>query len=158
LILGVIAAAVSALALAASAAGVGTGTTTAFAELFFNSCTGEWFVAEGTVKTSVDATIGTDGRVHERWHVNLQARTAKGVITGVKYIAQQSLNQGLNADIDAAPSTQHYIFKEHYVRAGEDGTLFEDDDFYLYFHMHVTINSNGVPTVERIETDDDVCR
>ena len=159
LFFGVVGVAVAALALTTSAAGVGTGTTTAFAEPFFNFCTGETFIAEGTIQTSADFTIGPDGRAHEQWHVNLQARTAKGVVTGATYVVQRNENEGFNTDADAAPFTQHFIFYERYVRSGENGALIDDDDFYLYFNIHMTINANGLPpTVDRIEANEDTCR
>jgi hypothetical protein len=107
---------------------------------------------------SSDFTIGADGRVHQRWHASLHAMTAKGVITGAKYVVQEAINEGLNADADAAPSTGRFIFKQHYIRSGELGGLVEDDDFYLWFHIHMTINSNGVPTVTKIESAEDTCR
>jgi hypothetical protein len=156
LFFGVVGVAVASLAFATSATGVGT--TTPFTSTFFNTCTGEAFVAEGTIQTSADFTIGPDGRVHGQSHVNLQARTAKGVVTGAKYVVQQTVNEGQNSDFDAAPSTQHFIFQEHYVRSGENGALIDDDDFYLSFHLQLTINANGVPTVERIESNEDTCR
>ena len=139
-------------------AGAGAAETrTAVSQPFFNYCTGETFVAEGTLTMRSEFRIGSDGRLHETFHFNLHGMTAKGVITGVKYVVQEQVNQGINADADAAPSTQHHIIKQHYVRSGENDVLFEDDDFYLWFHIHLTINSNGVPTSMKLETED-VCR
>jgi hypothetical protein len=145
-----------ALAFATSAGAVET--QTPISQMFFNPCTGETFVAQGTLKMSSDFTIGADGRVHERWHVTLHAMTAKGVITGAKYVVQEAINQGVNTDADGVPSTQRLSFKQHYVRSGESGALVDDDDFYLWFHIHLTINANGVPTATKIESAEDTCR
>jgi hypothetical protein len=52
----------------------------------------------------------------------------------------------------------HWIFKEHYVRSGEGGALIEEDDFYIYTHLHLTINSNGVPTSLKVDTQEEPSR
>ena len=140
-------------------AGAGAAETrTAISQMFTNPCTGEMFVAQGTLTMRSDFRVGSDGRLHETFHFNLHGTTAKGVITGAKYVVQEQVNEGINADADAAPSTQHHIIKQHYVRSGENDVLFEDDDFYLWFRIHLTINSNGVPTSMKLETAEDVCR
>jgi hypothetical protein len=46
---------------------------------------------------------------------------------------------------------------EHYIRQGEDGSLVEDDDFFLWIRLHLTVNATGVPTAERMEFEFD-CR
>jgi hypothetical protein len=148
----------TAVALTVCAGAGAAETRTAISQMFTNPCTGEMFVAQGTLTMRSDFRVGSDGRLHETFHFNLHGTTAKGVITGAKYVVQEQVNQGINADADAAPSTQHHIFKQHYVRAGETGELLEEDDFYLWFHIHLTINSNGVPTSMKLETAEDVCR
>lgn len=146
----------TALGLAASAGAVDA--QMAVTEEFFNPCTGEMFLAQGTLKVTSEFTIGADGRLHERFHYSLQAMTAKGVISSAKYVVQRQTSEGTNADADSAPSTMHLIFKEHYVRSGENGSLFEGDDFYVWFHMHMTINSNGVPTAFKIDSEEEPCQ
>jgi hypothetical protein len=131
---------------------------TPFTASFFNPCTGETFVAEGFIETHAKLVVGSDGRLHEQFHQNLKGMTAKGVVTGAKYVVQQEWNEGTNADADAAPSTQHHIFKEHYVRTGENGALIDDDDFLIYFRIHMTINAQGMPTSLKIDTEEDPCR
>jgi hypothetical protein len=152
LILGVIGAAVAALGLAASAAAVDT--RTPITEPLFNPCTQEPLVAQGFIHITSDFTVGTDGSLHDRYHLNMEGMTAK-TVTGVKYVVQEEWNVGTNADEDH--STTHHIFKQHYVRTREDGTFVLGDDFYVYFKLHLTTNANGAPVV-RMESEEEPCQ
>ncbi len=154
-ILGLIGA-TAALALAASAAGVST--STPFTQPFFNPCTGETLVATGTLTFREELTVGIDGRTHERSHMSFHGTSATAPVSGRKYVVQEQTIEGTNSDLDGAPSTTHFKIKVHWVRTGETGALIDDDDFYDWWHIHLTINSNGVPTSLKIETEDDVCR
>jgi hypothetical protein len=156
-IVGVMATVVSALMLVGSATATGVDTRTPFAEDVFNPCTGELVAATGFVHTTFDSTVATDGSVHQRAHVNLVDMAATGLVTGARYVVQREINEGMNADFDAMPSTQNFIFKEHYVRVGEGGALVDDDDFYLYFKFQLTINAQGNITVSRLATPTDEC-
>ena len=150
---------VSTLGLAAGADATGTETRTPFTAPFENPCTGEPFTATGFVHITSDFTIGTDGSLHDQYHLNLEGVTAKGLVSGVKYVVEQEWNDGTNADDDHM--TMHHIFKEHYVRAREDGTPVvgaAGDDFYVYFHLHITVNANGTPTAFTLNTEDEPCQ
>jgi hypothetical protein len=141
-ILGVTVALIAALVLATSAGATGTNTRIPFTVEFFNPCRdGEPFTATGFMHVTSDATFGLDLSLHDRYHLNLEGMTAKGLLSGVKYVVQQEWNVGTNSDEDHL--TMHDIYKEHYVRSGEDGTLFPDDDFYFYVHTHLTLNASG---------------
>lgn len=153
LILGVIGAVVAALAVATGAAAVGTSTRTPITEPLTNPCTGEPIVAQGFVHITSDVTFTADGRVHDRYHLNMEGMTAK-TVTGVKYVVHEQWNQATNAHDDQA--TVQHVFRQHFVRAREDGTFVLGDDFYVYFHMHVTLNANGTPTAFWIEPEEEV--
>jgi hypothetical protein len=148
---------VLALVLVGGAAATGVDTRTPFAEEVFNPCTDEFVSATGVVHMTSDFTVGADGSVHQRGHVNLMDMSATGLVTGARYVVQREINDGMNADFDFAPSTQNFIFKEHYVRVSETDTLLDGDDFYLTFRIQLTINAQGVPTVTRVETNEDEC-
>jgi hypothetical protein len=150
--------AMTAVALVLPTAAAAAETRTPVTQMGPNPCTGEAFVAEGTFTSRLVFTVGADGRLHETFQFNLHATTAKGVATGVKYVVQEQFHEGTNADADAMPSTQHHIYKQRYVRSGEAGELFEEDDFYVWFHIHFTINSSGVPTSMKLEFSDEACQ
>lgn len=157
LLLGVVAAA--GLLATASASAESVETRMPFSELITNPCTGEEFLAEGFVQMTAATTFSTSGGFHDRFHVNTKGMTAKSLVTGVKYVVQQEWNVGTNAHDEQ--STIRHILKERYVRAGEDGTLVEDDDFYAYFHLHITVNAQGTPTSFKMESQelvDDTCQ
>ena len=155
---GLIVAGVSALALAASAGAVGTNTRTPFTMGFDNPCTGEPFIASGFIHETSDTTFGPDGSLHDQYHLNLEGMTAKAVVSGVKYVVENESNIGTNSSDDHM--TMHSIFKEHYVRAREDGTPIvgaDGDDFYVYFHLHMTVNATGTPSFT-LNTSDEPCQ
>src|SRR4051794_21519677 len=155
-ILGLFLVAATSLALTATAGAAET--RTPFTEPFDNPCTGEALVATGTMATSSDEVVGVDGKTHIRWRVSFHGVAATNPLTGHKYVVQDQTLEGSNSDADAAPSTTHFKLKFHWVRTGEDGALIDDDDFYDWFHIHMTINANGVPTAIGIDVEDDVCR
>jgi hypothetical protein len=155
--LGVIGAAVSAVVLAASAGATGTNTRTPFTTIFENPCTEEVFTASGFVHVTSDFTVGPDGSLHDRYHLNLEGITARGLVSGVKYVVQEEWNVGTNAHDDQM--TMHHVYKQHFVRAREDGiAVLGGDDFYVYVHLHMTLNANGTPTAFTMNTEEEPCR
>lgn len=157
-ILGVIGAATAALVLAGS---IGAAQTRMpFTQALDNPCTGEMLVATGTLVEDVDLTTSPDGRTHFRSRVSFHGMAATAPLTGHKYVVQEQTLEGTNSDADAAPYTTHFKVKLHWVRTGEDGGVMpdNDDDFYDWFHVHMTVNANGVPTSTKIDVEDDVCR
>jgi hypothetical protein len=143
----------SALALTAGAGAVGT--SMPFAQTFINPCTGEMVMATGTFVFSQDLTVGPNGRTHERSYMSFHGMSATAPVSGRKYVVQDQTIEGTNSDLDGVPSTTHFSFRAHWVRTGETGALIDDDDFYDWFHFHLTINSNGVPTSLKVETEDE---
>ena len=153
LILGMFSAALAALTLAAGAAGVSA--TTAFTQPFFNPCTGELLVATGTVVFGEEVSVSIDGRTHERSYMRFKGTSATAPVSGRKYVVQEQTIEGTNSDSDGASSTTHFSGKFHWVRTGETGALIDDDDFYDWWHIHLTVNANGVPTSVKVETEDE---
>jgi hypothetical protein len=46
-----------------------------------------------------------------------------------------------------------FEFDELFVRVGEDGSYVLGDDFYEHFLAHVTVNADGVVTVDDLTVD-----
>src|SRR3954451_21455284 len=157
-ILGIVGAAPAALTLAASAGAGPVQTRMPFTEPFDNPCTGEALVATGTLVVTSDITLGTDGKTHIHSNVRFDGTSATAPVSHHKYVVQEQTLDGENADGDAAPSTTHFKVKIHWVRTGEEAALIDGDDFYDWFHIHMTVNANGVPTSVNMDTEDDVCR
>ena len=118
-----------------------------------NPCTGEPFVATGRMHTRVYFSVTADGKMHMSGHINLQG--VQGVTaTGVRYVVQHNDNSHIIGDSDFAPFNSHVTAREHFVRVKSDGTFDEqEDDFYAYFRLHLTVNGNGATTVDRMDSD-----
>jgi hypothetical protein len=145
-----------ALGLAMPAAAVGASvveTHQPFAEVFDNPCTGESFVAQGFVHTKVRISEGANGSLHYSAETNLQDMKGVSPTTGARYVVHRQVTEHTNADSEFAPFNTSFNFTEHYVRAGEDGSLILEDDFIVYFRFHLTVNANGTATVQRLESD-----
>jgi hypothetical protein len=123
----------------------------------FNPCTGEPLVITGFFHSRVYFDVGLDGSTHFVLEFNLQDMKATA-LTGTTYVVKESLETHTNAQSDFVPFNTEFNFVEHYVRAGESGALVDDDDFYLAFRFHVTVNANGTTTVQRLTSNDDTCR
>ena len=149
----VVLAVVAAASAGAVAAGPGVTASQPFSQVLFNPCTGESFLAQGEIHTTTQQSISADGRLHVTMHTNLQNVKGFGLTSGARYVVQQVLAEHTNADGDFAPFNTNSNFLEHYIRQGETGSLLPDDDFFFWIRLHLTVNANGVPTVERIEMD-----
>jgi hypothetical protein len=129
-----------------------------FTQTFNNPCTGEALVASGTLVLTETFTESSGGRFHERSRMSFHGTTARAVVTGAKYVVQEQTIEGTNSGAEGVPSTTHFRIKVHWVHTTETGALLDDDDFYDWWNIHLTINANGVPTSLKIDTEDDVCR
>lgn len=153
---------VVAVAIAASAGAVAaapaTTTSQPFSQVFYNPCTGEPFHAEGEIHLRAQQSLSPDGRLHVTVGSSLQNVKGTGLTSGARYVAQQVLAEHTNADGDFAPFNTNSNFLEHYIRQGETGSLpEEDDDFFFWIRLHLTVNAGGVTTVDRIEMESE-CR
>jgi|GEM_PF-5595137 len=110
-----------------------------------NPCTSEifTFTAFFHLKSYFDTT--PNGHLA----VEMNVEDAKGTTTsGVRYVATHQDNIHTIFDIpDGAPTNQTVEIVTHFIREKQDPS-FPNDDFYLRFKAHLTINSNGVVTVQ----------
>jgi hypothetical protein len=148
--------AVSALTLAGAA---GAETVTSKAPVSFptaNPCTGEPLVVTAVAQFVLTGNMSGGGMV--RSHIESHLENAKAVtISGVKYVVPNSSTLSSGFDSDGAPAEETFEFDVLFVRQGEDGTVFPDDDFHQHFLVHATFNANGLPTALRLSTDPPTC-
>lgn len=143
---------------AASAAVVKTVEThTPITDLRFNPCTGESLVVTGFFHSQVFFDVGLDGSTHSTFEFNLQNMKAT-TVSGATYVVKESIETHTNAQSDFLPFNTEFNSVEHYVRSGENGALIDDDDFYLGFRSHLTVNANGTVTASQFSSTDDTCR
>ncbi len=119
-----------------------------FSEAVINPCTSELFSGSGFfhIKTVVTFTPNT------HFSSELNVEDFKGATaTGVTYVATEESSFHTIFDTDVAPATQNQEFTEHFIRQGEDGTFIMGDDFYARVRAQLTINANGVVTVDNSE-------
>ncbi len=145
-------------AFAASGATAATASTSApFVYAGENTCTGEAFNAAGKLHLVLGESVSASGNVQSHLHATL--RGVEGTtVTGAKYVVMTSDTMTYTFDaLDLAPFVTTIIWTVQYVRSGEDGAVLKGDDFYQQIVAHVTVNSNGVVTVDRF-TFDTRCR
>jgi hypothetical protein len=147
LLTGVIAIGATTLALAGAGA-ADTSVTTPYVQEAFNDCEGELVDLQGVMHTTEGTTVDVNGT---HFHVTVNLSDVKGVapLTGARYIEVLTQTQTANFTFDGA-SEQTGVLTQLLNRHGEDGTL---DDFFLHVTFHVTVNANGVPTVDRTRSD-----
>ena len=146
-----------ALAVAAPAVAAAFEERTPAAMTLYNPCRGETFVVNGILHTVAQVDFRADGFVHVENHMNFEGMTAQSLVTGYAYVVDQNENDMTNAADGFAPFESSFDFREHFIRLGEDGLPVLGDDWYAYFHLHETINANGVPVTEINSADAD-CR
>jgi hypothetical protein len=132
-------------------------THTPFTDSRFNPCTGEPLVITGFFHSRVYFDVDLDGSTHFVLEFNLEDMKATA-LSGARYVVKDSLETHTNAQSAFVPFNTEFNFVEHYVRSGDDGAFVEGDDFYLAFRNHLTVNANGVTTVQREQSNDDTCR
>ena len=122
-----------------------TDTHTPITFVAFNSCTNEYF--NGTAFFHLKSYFDTTPNGHIAVEVNVE--DAKGAtLSGVRYVAQAQQNIHTIFDIpDGAPANQTVEIMRHFIREKQD-PAFPNDDFYFRFKAHLTINSNGIVTVQ----------
>jgi hypothetical protein len=119
-----------------------------------NSCTGETFSGTGTLHFLESTNVSTTGAL--QYHLNVRLDGLQAVTpTGKKYIVQDTF---VWHDVFAGASSQDFDIVAHYVRVGEDGTLFLGDDFYEYLRTHIAANDQGMVTSANVQTNDVPCQ
>jgi hypothetical protein len=147
---------VALIAATGASAGPGFSQTIPWAFGDDNPCTGEAFAGTGKFHFLITINTSSSGNLQSHSEATISGLQAT-TVTGKKYVVvnQEAITDTL--DSDTMPFHQTVERTVQYIRSGEDGALFPDDDFYEHFLAHFTINANGVVTVDDF-TDDFYCK
>ena len=143
--------AVVASALVFAGAGAADNSITApYENMALNECNGEEVAVEGTIHMEEHSTITSNG-THFQFTINLAG--VKGVAflppAGARYVESDTDTGSSNISSDFVPFEATHVETRILTRLGEEGTL---DDLRYYLRLHMTVNANGVPTVDRTES------
>jgi hypothetical protein len=120
---------------------------------FLNTCIvpAEPFIAAGFFHVKASFNQSGGGTVLQTFEANLQ--NMKGMTTsGVTYIVPEESTTHIVGDgSDLMPMNFTFEQMSQFIRQGENGTLFLNDDFFTHLLIHGTINAKGVMTVDRVE-------
>jgi hypothetical protein len=144
----------------AAAADTAISTTTPITFTSTNPCVvpAEVFVGSGNVHVVVSSNLSTSGMVQSHLQANLQGLHAAAIPSGKKYEVPDSFTESFEFDTpDLAPFHATFAFMAQFIRVGEDGTYLVGDDFYEHFLAHMTVNANGIVTVDDF-TDETRCQ
>jgi hypothetical protein len=143
------------IAATGATAGPGISTTTPFSFAATNPCTGEPFAGTGKLHFLITDNLSSSGNV--QYHIEATLSGLQAVTTfpvaGKKYVVVSQEEQTITFDTDGMPAHETLEHTVQFVRSGEDGTLFPDDDFYEHFLAHITANANGTVTVNDLNVD-----
>jgi hypothetical protein len=137
----------------AATAGPGVSTSIPFAFTGTNPCTEEAFTGTGNLHFLISNNLSSSGMIQFHIEVNFSGLQAVTIPSTKKYVVIDQENQTDTFDPDGMPAHETVEHTLQFVRSGEGGTLFPDDDFYEHFLAHVTANANGTVTVQDIDTD-----
>ena len=129
--------------------------TLPFSGTAFNSCTDELVMVTGNIHTTTRVTV-SGSRIHEGVTVHITG--VKGTtLAGATYVETDVTNQETNFSTDLAPSEFTSERTMNLTRLGEDGTFVAGDDLRVHVIAHMTVNANGVVTVDKDDASVD-CR
>jgi hypothetical protein len=134
-------------------AGPAVSTTTPFTFDGINPCTGDYFAGSGNLHFLISDNLSTSGNVQFHIEANISGLQAVTVPGGKKYVVVSQEDQTDTFDTDGMPAHETLEHTVQFIRSGEDGTLFPDDDFFEHFLAHITANANGTVTVQDVKTD-----
>jgi hypothetical protein len=146
-----LAAPATALALVFAGAGAADNSTTLpYENTAQNDCNGEEVAVEGTIHMEEHSTITANG-THFQFTINLDGVKGVAVLppTGARYVESDTDTGSSNISSDFVPFEATHVETRNLTRLGEDGTL---DDLRYHLSFHMTVNANGVPTVDRTES------
>jgi hypothetical protein len=136
-------------------AGPAVSTTTPFTFGGTNTCTGETFLGTGNMHFLISGNLSSGGNV--QFHIEAGFAGLQAVTTfpfaPKKYLVIDEEDLLQTFDTDGAPAHETFEQTLQFVRTGEGGTVFPDDDFYLHVLAHITANANYTVTVEDVDTD-----
>ena len=94
-------------------------------------------------------TTQTNGPDHYVRSINYSELRAIGAATGDRYVVKYAYRDVFNSSGPGANQTWHYEFELMRPGAGEDVAA--------GFSLHITVNANGVETVDKYEEDTGSC-
>jgi hypothetical protein len=147
LTLGLLACALSAAATTALAGAI-VNQTTPFAHSTINDLTDEAVVLQGTMHTVVHFGA-SGGRFHFGEDVRLTGMKGTA-LTGAEYVEMDVQNEQANVTA-LGPQEATVERTMNLTRLGEDKTFGNGDDMRVHVIAHMTVNANGVVTVEKTE-------
>jgi hypothetical protein len=111
-----------------------------------NPCNGEPVLFTGNLHTLFAVTLDPNGGFHLNLHENGQGISGTGVVTGLKYQIPVASHTGF---FEGAPLPVVETITETFEMISQGNT----QNFYLKFLFHITINANGVVTVDKVDFD-----
>lgn len=144
-----LAAPAAALALVFAGAGAADNSVTApYMSTVLSDCNGELVDVQGTIHMEDHTTTNANG-THIQFTINLSGVKGVAPLSGARYIESDTDTGSTNYSSDFTPFEFTHVETRILTRLGEDGTA---DDLRYYLRAHMTVNANGVPTVDRTDS------
>jgi hypothetical protein len=122
-----------------------------------NTCTGDMVVVQGTAhfKFTFNSTA-TGGQTEGE--MNLTGVTGTAPLSGARYVMNTQSSDVSHFSFDPLGHDVEQVEMDQILnRLGNDGLFVLGDDLYVRVLAHLTVNANGVPTVDRYDVSGD-CR
>ena len=132
----------------ATAGAADNSTTLPYMATAENTCNGELVDVQGTMQMEEHTTTNENG-VHYQITMNLAGVKGVAVLTGARYVESLNDTEETNISSDFVPFEADHVVTQILTRLGEDGSA---DDMRYYLRFHMTVNANGVPTVDRTDS------
>lgn len=125
-------------------------TTAPYTNTALNDCNDEVVAVQGTIHMENHSTVTPNG-THYQFTINLAGVKGVAVLppSGARYVESDTDTGSSNMSSDFVPFEATHVETRILTRLGEDGTA---DDLRYYLRFHMTVNANGVPTVDRTES------
>jgi len=117
-----------------------------FAGTFVNPCNGENVLFTGDLHMLFAVTLDQNGGFHFNLHDNGQGISGTGAGTGLKYQIPMADHTGL---FEGGPLPAVVTITETFEMISQGST----QNFYLKSLFHITINANGILTVDNFSVD-----
>ena len=120
----------------------------------------ELIAVEGTMHTKTAGSVSQDGDTKSQIETNITGVQGIGMLTLKKYVMNVQSSEMAHTEADPEggmqATTQQTLIL---TRQGETGALLTGDDFRLHVIIHLTQNSNGVPTAGKVDLgEEQPCR
>jgi hypothetical protein len=121
----------------------------------YNSCVGEFVTTTGMLHV-VEHTTTTQNGQTDTYTLVYQGMTGTGMLTGVRYVVTQVLNQSSYSSTSPPPieatDTRTLVLN----RVAPNGAV-TDDDYLLHVTAHLTISASGQVNDKSLDLKDE-CR